>query len=74
MDGKPNRSKKKKRIRGDGTFVASIRELKASSTRTMFCLNSAPVLVLHSWPLTLQMTIAQVVETSITVNSNSPIH
>ena len=73
MDGKPNRSKKN-RIRGDGAFVARIRELKASSTRTMFCLNSAPGLVLHSRPLTLKMTIAQVVETSITVNSNSTIH
>ena len=72
MDGKPNRSKKK-RIRGDWVFVARIRELKASSTRTMFCLNSAPGLVLHLWPLTLKMTIAQVVETSITVNSNSTI-
>ena len=42
---------KKKRICGDGAFVARIWDLKASSTRTMFCLNSAPGLVLHSWPL-----------------------
>ena len=43
-----------------------------------YCVDTLPVSKLfHTWPcclhLTLKMTTAQVVETSVTVNNNSPI-